>query len=66
MPTNGSGTVQAQGIRDKDIQIAFWERAAKEGFTDERTRASAQNFRKPSSTRSISSSTQHPYLMGEA
>jgi glutathione S-transferase len=42
---NGAGTVQ--GLRDveKDIQIEFWERAAKEGFTDERARASAKKFR---------------------
>ena len=42
---NGSGTVQGAKDRDKDIQIEFWERAAKEGFSDERARASAQKFR---------------------
>ena len=42
---NGSGTVQGAKDRDKDIQIEFWQRAAKEGFTDERARASAQKFR---------------------
>ena len=36
-----------QGLKDreKDIQIEFWQRAAKEGFTDERARASALKFR---------------------
>ena len=42
---NGAGTVQ--GIKDpeKQVQIEFWQRAAKEGFTDDRARASAQKFR---------------------
>jgi glutathione S-transferase len=42
---NGTGTVQ--GIKDpeKQMQIEFWKRAAKEGFTDARARASAQRFR---------------------
>ena len=44
--TNGSGTVRGTKDRDKEIQIAFWERAAREGFTDERARASAQKFRR--------------------
>jgi glutathione S-transferase len=42
---NGSGTVQGVADRDKAIQIAFWERAGKEGFTDQAARASAQKFR---------------------
>src|SRR6185436_6885121 len=42
---NGSGTVQGLKDRDKEIQIEFWRRAAKEGFTDERVRSSAQKFR---------------------
>ena len=42
---NGSGTVQGAPDRDKEIQIEFWQRAAQEGFTDERARASAQKFR---------------------
>jgi glutathione S-transferase len=42
---NGSGTVRGEKDRDKEIQIAFWQRAAKEGFTDERARASARKFR---------------------
>ena len=42
---NGSGTVQGAKDRDKEIQIEFWQRAAKEGFSDERARASARKFR---------------------
>ena len=42
---NGSGTVQGVNDHEKQIQIEFWQRAAKEGFTDERARASAQRFR---------------------
>ena len=38
---NGTGTVHGVKDRDKEIQIEFWQRAAKEGFTDERARASA-------------------------
>jgi glutathione S-transferase len=41
----GSGTVQGVKDRGKEIQIEFWERVAKEGFTDEAARASAQKFR---------------------
>ena len=43
--TNGTGTVQGARDREKEIQIEFWQRAAREGFTDERARASAQKFR---------------------
>jgi glutathione S-transferase len=42
---NGSGTVQGTIDRDKQVQIEFWERAAKEGFTDDRARVSAHKFR---------------------
>ena len=42
---NGAGTVQGLKDREKDVQIEFWQRAAKEGFPDERARASAQKFR---------------------
>src|SRR5712691_7330356 len=42
---NGSGTVQGLIDRDKQIQIEFWQRAAKEGFSDWRARASARRFR---------------------
>ena len=42
---NGAGTVRGAKDREKEIQIEFWQRATKEGFTDDRARASAQKFR---------------------
>ena len=42
---NGAGTVQGVKDPERQVQIEFWQRAAKEGFTDERARASAQKFR---------------------
>jgi glutathione S-transferase len=62
---NGSGTVQGLPDRDKQIQIEFWQRAAKEGFTDQRARASAQKFRAEFEAldRTLANS---PYLMGTA
>lgn len=42
---NGSGTVQGAADPQKQVQIEYWERATREGFTDERARASAQKFR---------------------
>jgi glutathione S-transferase len=62
---SGSGTVQGAKDRDKEIQIEFWERAAREGFTDERSRASAQKFR-AEFDRLDKQLGQHPYLMGDA
>jgi glutathione S-transferase len=62
---NGSGTVQGAKDREKEIQIEFWQRAAQEGFTDDRARASAQKFRAEFDAldkRLI----QSPYLMGDA
>ncbi|MGB7020460.1 MAG: glutathione S-transferase family protein, partial [Xanthobacteraceae bacterium] len=55
--------VQGLKDREKEIQIEFWERAAKEGFTDERARASAQKFRGEFDAldRKLA---QQPYLMG--
>ena len=61
---NGSGTVQGAADRDKQIQIEFWERAAREGFTDERARASAQKFRAEFDAIDKKLARQ-PYLMGE-
>lgn len=60
---NGAGTVQGLKDREKEIQIEFWERAAKECFTDERARASAQKFRGEFDAldRKLA---QQPYLMG--
>src|SRR3954464_15937141 len=62
---NGSGTVRGEKDRDKGIQIAFWQRAAKEGFTDERARASAGKFRVAFDAleRRLA---QQPCLMGDA
>jgi glutathione S-transferase len=62
--TNGSGTVQGIKDRDKDIQIEFWERAAREGFTDERARASAHKFRAEFNALN-KRLAQHPYLMDD-
>jgi glutathione S-transferase len=62
---NGSGTVQGMKDHEKDIQIAFWQQAAKEGFTDERARASAQKFRTEFDALDRRFSAQ-PYLMGDS
>jgi glutathione S-transferase len=61
---NGSGTVQGASDHEKQIQIEFWQRAAKEGFTDERARASALKFRAEFDAleRKLA---QQPYLMGD-
>jgi glutathione S-transferase len=62
---NGSGTVQGLTDRDKQIQIEFWQRAAQEGFTDERARESAQKFRAEFDALDRRLATA-PYLMGDA
>ena len=62
---NGTGTVQGAKDRDKEIQIEFWQRAAKEGFTDERARASARKFRTEFDALD-KRLAQVPYLMGES
>jgi glutathione S-transferase len=61
---NGSGTVQGLVDRDKQIQIEFWQRAAKEGFTDEAVRASARKFRAEFDAME-QPLVQQPYLMGD-
>jgi glutathione S-transferase len=43
--TNGSGTVQGVADPGKAEQIAFWNVTAREGLTDERSRAAAHKFR---------------------
>ncbi len=63
--TSGSGTVQGAADHDKQVQIEFWERAAREGFTDERARASARKFRTEFDSLDKQLARQ-PYLMGEA
>ena len=62
---NGTGTVRGVKDRDKEIQIEFWERAAKEGFTDERARASALKFRGEFDALN-DRLAKHPYLMGDS
>jgi hypothetical protein len=52
---NGSGTVQGSQDPEKETQIAFWQRAAKEGFTDQ-ARAPRLNDFAPHSMRSTSDS----------
>ena len=63
--SNGSGTVQGTKDPQKMVQIEFWERAAKEGFTNERARASAQKFRAEFDALDKRLAAQ-PYLMGDA
>ena len=63
--SNGFGTVQGTKDPQKMVQIEFWERAAKEGFTDERARASAQKFRAEFDALDKRLAAQ-PYLMGDA
>ena len=61
---NGSGTVQGTKDYHRNIQIEFWERAAREGFTDESARLSARKFRTEFDAldRRLAN---HPYLMGD-
>lgn len=61
---NGSGTVQGTADRDKAVQIEFWQRAAREGFPDDRARASAQKFRAAFDALDRRLAAQ-PYLMGD-
>jgi glutathione S-transferase len=61
---NGTGTVQGLRDREKDIQIEFWQRAAREGFTDERARASALKFRAEFEALDRRLAGQ-PYLLGQ-
>lgn len=61
---NGSGTVQGTVDGDKQTQIEFWERAAKDGFTDEAARTSALKFRAEFDVLE-NRLAQQPYLMGD-
>jgi len=61
---NGSGTVQGFIDRDKQVQIEYWERAAREGFTDQEARVSARKFRTEFGALDQRLARQ-PYLMGE-
>jgi glutathione S-transferase len=62
---NGTGTVQGVKDRDKDAQIEFWQRATKEGFPDDRARASARKFRAEFDVLEKRLAGQ-AYLMGDA
>ena len=62
---NGTGTVGGAKDGDKATQIAFWQRAAKEGFTDRAARASGQKFRAEFDALD-QRLAQQPYLMGES
>src|SRR5271166_6413608 len=42
---NGAGTVRGAKDHEKQVQIEFWQRAAREGFTDAHARACALKFR---------------------
>jgi glutathione S-transferase len=61
---NGSGTVQGLIDRDKQTQIEFWQRAAKEGFPDDAVRNSARKFRDEFEAMD-KILAQQPYLTGE-
>jgi glutathione S-transferase len=61
---NGSGTVQGVRDHEKQVQIEFWQRAAKEGFTDQQARASALKFRAEFDALDKTLAKQ-PYLMGQ-
>ncbi len=61
---NGAGTVQGVKDREKQVQIEFWQRASKEGFTDERSRASALKFRAEFDALD-KTLAQQPYLLGQ-
>src|SRR5271156_756193 len=61
---NGTGTVQGAKDHEKQVQIEFWQRAASEGFTDERSRAAALKFRTEFDALDKTLAKQ-PYLMGD-
>jgi ganglioside-induced differentiation-associated protein 1 len=61
---NGAGTVGGLSDREKQVQIEFWQRAAREGFTDERSRLAARKFR-TEFERLDRTLAKQPYLMGE-
>jgi len=60
---HGADTVGGLKDREKDVQIEFWQRAAAEGFPDDRARASAQKFRAEFDALDRTLARQ-PYLMG--
>ena len=58
------GTVQGVKDHEKQVQIEFWQRAAREGFTDAQARASALKFRAEFDALDKTLAKQ-PYLMGD-
>jgi glutathione S-transferase len=62
---NGSDTVGGVKDGEKELQIEFWQRAAREGFTDAQARACALKFRAEFDGLEKILAKQ-PYLMGEA
>jgi glutathione S-transferase len=62
---NGSDTVGGVKDGEKELQIEFWQRAAREGFTDAQARACALKFRAEFDALEKTLAKQ-PYLMGEA
>jgi len=62
---NGSGTVRGAKDHHRGVQIKFWERAAREGITDESARVSARKFRTEFDVLDALLA-KHPYLMGDA
>ncbi len=63
--TNGSGTVRGVPDHEKAVQIEFWKRTTKEGFTDQAARTSAQKFRTEFDALDRRLAV-HPYLFGDA
>jgi glutathione S-transferase len=61
---HGAGTVQGVKDHEKQVQIEFWQRAAREGFTDAQARASALKFRAEFDALDKTLAKQ-PYLMGD-
>src|SRR5882724_2897284 len=61
---NGAGTVRGAPDHEKQVQIEFWQRAAREGFTDAQARASALKFRAAFDALDTSL-TKQLYLMGD-
>jgi glutathione S-transferase len=61
--TNGTGTVRGKKDGDREIQLEWWERAAKQGYTDDGTRAAAWKFRAEFDALE-NRLAQNPYLLG--
>jgi ganglioside-induced differentiation-associated protein 1 len=61
---NGTGTVRGRKDEQRDMQLEWWERAAQEGYTDERTRSAAQKFR-TEFEKMDEQLKQHAFLQGD-